>query len=82
MNKTVFADVKQDTLLILSDNAKKNLTIVDNVDYWTSRYKRQTPALVVSDKMDTIYDKEPSKLKIRDNISLSSDKKGSLARKL
>jgi hypothetical protein len=82
MTKTVFADVEQDTLLILSKNARTNLAVIDNVDYWTSRNKRQTPALVTSNKMDTIFDKEPSKLKIRDNVSLSSDKKGSLARSL
>ena len=82
MNKTVFADVNQDTLLILSKNAKTNLAIVDNVDYWTSRNKRNTPALVVSDKMATVYDMEAPKLSARDSVSLRSNKKGSLARKL
>lgn len=82
MNKTVFADVNQDTLLILSKNAKTNLAVIDNVDYWTSRNKRNIPALVVSEKMATVYDMEAPKLSARDNVSLRSDKKGSLARKL
>jgi hypothetical protein len=82
MTNSVFADVNQDTLLMLSQNAKTNLAIIENVDYWTSRNKRHTPALVNSDKMTTVYDMEPSKLNARGNVSLRIDKKGSLARKL
>jgi hypothetical protein len=82
MNKSVFADVNQDTLLMLSDNAKTNVVIIDNVDYWTSRYKRNTPSSLISEKMVIDYDNEPSKLKAKDNFALSFNKKGSLARNL